>query len=190
MSKRSMVTGLVIVVFLATVWVGRALSQEARQRPEGERGARRVRRGDREGMRQRFMERYLERIKETLQATDEEWTVLKPRIEKVQTLSQQANVGGGMRMLFARRARRAGTPEGGEAAEPAPELSAVEKAIQDLQTVLANEQATPEEIAAKLTALREAREKANQELAKAQEGLRGLLAVRQEAQLVLMGLLD
>ncbi len=68
--------------------------------------------------------------------------------------------------------------------------SQVGKSTEELRTVLENKDAKPDEIKAKLTALREAREKAKEELAKAQQGLRQGLNLRQEAQLVLMGLLN
>ena len=92
-----------------------------------------------------------------------------------------------MGRMFMRRAPRRETPE---SPEPTREPTAVEKALQELQAVLDNEEARPMEIKQKLTALRQAREKVKQELAKAQQELRGLLTARQEAQLVLMGLLD
>jgi chromosome segregation ATPase len=66
----------------------------------------------------------------------------------------------------------------------------VSKASDALQTTLENTSATPEEIKAKLTALRTAREKARQELATAQKELREVLSLRQEAQMVLMGMLN
>ncbi len=48
----------------------------------------------------------------------------------------------------------------------------------------------PEEIKARLKALREAREAAKDELVKAKDKLREILTQRQEAQLVLYGFLD
>ncbi len=50
--------------------------------------------------------------------------------------------------------------------------------------------ATAEEINAKLTAYREARDKARQTLAAAQKDLKDVLSQRQEAVLVSMGMLD
>ena len=181
MSRRKVGVLLAVAGLLGALWVGQALSAQegTPERPRGERGGMRGRRFDPERMR----ERMLDRIKEVLDPTDEEWKVLQPRVGKVQTLSWQARVRG-MRMFFGRRGRR---PEG---AEPTREMSAVEKTVQELGTVLENEQAKPEEIKRKLTALREAREKAKQELAAAQKELREISSVRQEAQLVLMGLLD
>jgi hypothetical protein len=66
----------------------------------------------------------------------------------------------------------------------------VEKAQQALQTTLDNTAATPDAIKKQLTQLRAAREKAKQELAKAQKDLRQVLTLRREAILVLMGILD
>ena len=170
---------------LATVWAGGAFSAQGRPGAAGgAAGGQQRRRFDPEQMRQAM----LERMKESLGATDEEWKVLGPKVEKVQTLSRQVGGGGGMGGLFGGRGRRATTrPEG---AEETRQLSAVEKAVEELRATLENEQAQPEEIKKKLTALREAREKAKQELDKAQEALREIVTLRQEAQLVLMGLLD
>ena len=131
-----------------------------------------------------MQQRYLEWMKERLKVEDEEWKVLQPRLAKVMTLSR--DVRGGMRgMMFGRRGRRGGDAAG---ARPQPQ-SATQKAQQALRQSLENEAATADEIKAKLTALRAAREKAKQELAVAQQSLRELLTQRQEAQLVLMGIL-
>ena len=70
------------------------------------------------------------------------------------------------------------------------ELTEVEKIQMELQTLLENAASTPEQIKQQVTKLRAAREKSKQELAKAQQDLRQILTVRQEAQLVLMGWLD
>ena len=70
------------------------------------------------------------------------------------------------------------------------EPSAVEKAQDTLETTLENESASADTIKEQLTALRTARVKAQQELAAAQQDLRQILTVRQEAVLVLNGLLN
>jgi len=145
--------------------------------------------GGRRGMfdRSRFQQMMLERIKDTLEVEDDAWTVVGPRLEAVMTLSRQAGGQSGMRGLFGRRRR----PGGEQPAEqPDVETPATEKAQRELETVLENKEATPEEIKAKLTALRDAREKAKDEFARAKENLREVLTQRQEAQLVLFGLLD
>jgi hypothetical protein len=130
---------------------------------------------------QRMMnERQIGRIKEVLQPSAEEWKVLEPRLTKVLTLSRQT---GGMGMGMGRRA-------GGQGPDFPRDESLIGKSTEELRKVLENKDAKSDEIKAKLAALREAREKTKQELAKAQQDLRGGLTIRQEAQLALMGLLD
>lgn len=137
-----------------------------------------------------------QRMREMLGATDQEWKVLGPRVMKVQELSRQSGGGRGGMMMFggmggpggrggpqgAQRGRGPGATDG--------QLSEVEKAQEELQTLLENTAATPEQIKQAVTKLRAAKEKAKQELAKAQQDLRQVLTVRQEAQLILMGMLD
>ena len=168
MSKRGIVLSSVIVALLGAVLVGHALS--------GERGARR--RFDPARMRERMQER----MKEQLGATDEQWETLGPQVSKVQTLTTQIK-GGGMATLMRGRGLTAQPAEGEEQTD-------LEKATQELQTALADEAVKPDKIKELLTALRTAREKSKEELAKEQDALRKTVNVRQEAQLVLMGLLD
>ncbi len=124
------------------------------------------------------------RTQEAMGATDTEWAVLGPKIEKVQTMQFQAMAGRGMGMG---RGGRGGGPGGPAAAGPS---NPVADAVHELQTLLDNKDATPEQIKAKLTALRDARAKAKEELTKAQTELREVLSVRQEAVLVERGMLD
>ncbi len=136
-----------------------------------------------------------QRMQEQLGATAEEWKVLGPRVMKVMTLNRQVNTpGGGMfRMGMGRRGGQQGGPgaPGGRRGPFAQgEPTAVDTASQALQTTLENTAATPDEIKAKLTALRAAKEKAKAELATAQQNLKQVLTLRQEAQLVLMGMLN
>jgi hypothetical protein len=73
---------------------------------------------------------------------------------------------------------------------PQREQSAVGKAAQELQEVLRGETAKPEQIKAKLKALRTAKVKAKKDLAAAQKELKQSLTVKQEAILVLSGYLN
>jgi len=121
-------------------------------------------------------------------------------VTKVMTLRRQASGGGGMARAFMGRRGQGGRPDGPPAGQEGNrrrprgpfggEPTAVDTAGQALQTTLQNTAATPDEIKAKLTALRAAREKAKQELAVAQKQLKEVLTLRQEAQLVMMGMLD
>jgi len=118
----------------------------------------------------RMQERWLERIKETLGSTDEEWTVISPLVKNV--LDARANT----RMVgFGRR--RGDEPEQNPAAEA-------------LKTALESENPKPGDIKAKLDAFRKAREEKEQSLKKARGELKKVLTVKQEGNLVLMGILD
>lgn len=141
----------------------------------------------------------MQRMKEQLGATDDEWAVIEPRLEKVQTLARDAR-GGGMGGMFGRgqfggpggvRGQPGGAaPQPPQGAQPTAPQSAVSKAAEDLRITLGDQNSTVAQVKEKLTAYRAEREKAREELSKAQEDLRSVLSVKQEAQLVLMGSLD
>ena len=121
---------------------------------------------------------YADRIKQALGATDEEWTILEPKIEKVTLLRMQMQ-GGGMGMMIM-----------GMFGRPGAEPSDLMKAQQALAQVLAKKDAAPGDINDALKALRAAKAKAKVELEKAQAELKEVLTLRQEAQLVQMGTMD
>jgi Spy/CpxP family protein refolding chaperone len=128
-----------------------------------------------------FRQQMNDRIKQMLGATDEEYQAIQPKIEKLMQLQRDSRGGMGF-------GRGRGGPGGG--GDPNAQQSPTQAASKDLQTALDNKDAKPEEIKAKLTALREAREKAKTEMASAQKELRELLTQRQEAVMVMMGFLD
>ena len=137
-------------------------------------------------MRQRMNERMMQQ----LGVTEEEWKVIEPLYTKVTELQRNTRGRGGFGMRGGFGGRGGRNRGGMGAPDQNAEPTALEKAQQDLSTLLENDSATPEQIKAKLTALRQARDKARQELAQAQENLRKVLSLKQEAQLVLMGTLD
>lgn len=201
MRRRGVWLAVPLVAMGLADWAGVAQAQEGETKPqEGERRERR-RRFDPERMRQMFNER----IKERLSATDEEWQVLQPCLTKVMELRRNASTGS-MRMLFGRRGRRGGRrgergrggQPGGEARpaearrpqRPEREPSELRQKATALSETLEKKDASAEEIKAKLAALRKARDAARVELAKARKELREIVTQRQEAMLVLMGLLD
>jgi len=169
MWRRTVVTFLTAAVLAGTLWVGLAIAQEPAREGRGPR--------DPEQMRQQTAER----MRESFGATEDEWKVLGPRIEKVQQLMRQSR---GSR--FGRR------PGEGRRAEDAPEReqSEVEKKAEALRSLLDDEASGAEAITAALDALRKAREKAQEDLAAARKELREVVTARQEARLVLMGILD
>jgi hypothetical protein len=177
--KRLILTGLVAVALGAgPAWV---VAQDA--------GARRG--FDPEQMRVRMMDR----MKTELSASDEEWTVIQPLLQDVMTKQRATAAGrfGGMAAMGAPRGRpqaegqERGRPErpgaGGGAVMGSGEVEALSKALESPNTSAA-------ELKAKLAEVRSARQKADSELKTAREELRKVLTLRQEASLVVMGLLD
>lgn len=154
---------------------------------------------DQEQMQQMMAERYME----LLGMSDEEWAVIGPYVLKVQELSSSTQTRrSGMRMMMGGR----GNMPQGEQAQGEDQTQdqasnqdqrgrGMMRGSQDenltaLQTLLEDENATNDEIKSKLAALRKAREIAKKELATARKELRELLTLRQEAMLVVMGLLE
>ena len=142
---------------------------------------------DPEQMKKRFEEfrkQMSQQMQKDMGATDDEWKVLEPKIQKLTELSMKSRTGG-MGMRF-----RVNVENLGDNDKP----SAVETARKNLQKVLDDKNATPDEVKKALTAYRDARDKAKeaakQELEKAQKDLREILTQRQEAYLVTRGLLD
>lgn len=116
-----------------------------------------------------YRARAVEELKDQLGLSDQEWPVVKPRIEAVYDLvHRQRQFGPGN----------------------APPRTEVEQRTRELREILRDDEVGVDELKAKLTALRVAKEKARQELAAAQQNLLKLMTLRQEAQLVLHGLLD
>jgi len=146
---------------------------------------------DPEQFRQRMMDRYREQLEVK---SDDEWKLISERIGKVMDARREVGFGGGG---FGRGTRRGGDNAGGGAntngggdqarrrgfgPEPSPEAEALEKAIEA--------KASNDEIKAKLAKYRESKKDKEAKLTKAQEDLRKVLSVRQEAAAVLAGLLS
>jgi hypothetical protein len=160
-----------------------------------------------------FRQRINERMKEVMGASDDEWMVIQPKVEKVMALQRQTAGGRGMGMLFGRGGPGGGRGPGGPGGGGAPgggdpnaqggggrrggggpfggqdDNSPVAQASRDLQKAVESN-ASDDEFKAKLAALRDARAKAKAELTAAQKELRELITVKQEAALVMMGMLE
>jgi hypothetical protein len=163
-------------------------------------------------MRQQMMDR----LKDQMGATDDEWKALQPLIEKVQQLQRQTGGRGGPGMFGpggpGGPRGQGGPPQGGPGGGPDAQggpppggpggppnfgpggpggpPSEVQQKQSDLRDTLQNKDAAADEVNAKLAALREARAKAKADLAKAQEDLKQVLGVRQEAVLVAFGIIE
>ncbi len=181
MFRRRVVFGLVACL-LAVLIVGQTLSQPAqRGQREGAPGSERPQAQRRQFDPERMQQMMEQRMQQQVGASDEEWKKIGPSVMKVSQLNQQVSGGG---MFGGRRG-----PMGGRfgAQEQPTEL---DKATEQLQKVIDNDSAKPEDIEKQLTAFRAAREMAKKELAAEQQKLQKQVTVRQKAQLVLMGLLD
>jgi hypothetical protein len=181
------------MVIAGTTGAAMAQDQAGGQRQRGQRGQGQnngQNNGQQRGQRGNFdpaamRERMMNGIKERLGATDEEWKVLQPKIEKVMTAQRDGRGGG---FTGGRGGRDRGGNNNTNAA--AGEQSAVAKASADLRAALEDKSMSAEEITRRLTVYREAREKSRADRAAAQKELKDVLSARQEAVLVSSGLLD
>ena len=182
MFRRRVVLGLVACV-IAVLIVGQTLSQTAqRGQRGGAQNAQRPQMQRRQFNPEQMQQMMEQRMQRQLGASDEEWKKIGPDVMKVSQLNREVS-GGGMGAMFG--ARRGMGMQG--AAEQPTEL---EKATDQLRTLLRNESAKPEDIEKQLAAYRTAREKVKKELVAEQQKLEKQVTVRQKAQLVLMGLLN
>lgn len=139
--------------------------------------------GDPEQMRQRMNER----IREMMDVKDDaEWKIIEERIQKVQEARREVGFGGaGMRAMF----RRPGADTQGDQSnrrrfgpEPSAEELALQKAIES--------KASKEELKAAMAKYREARKEKEAKLKQAQDDLKKVLTIQQEAVALSLGLVD
>ena len=156
-------------------------------------------------------------MQQALGASDEQWKIIEPRLKKVKRYREQASIGtkppfesnfssfstgpggaqgfsGGFGGGFQFQAGFGGS---GGNFQTFPSRQASDGPISDgeilceeIQMLLNDPQTTPEQVSQKLDALRLARDKARRQWIAAQKQLREVLDFRQQARLVLMGLLD
>lgn len=124
------------------------------------------------------------RIKEEMGATDEEWKALQPKIEDLQK-AQELNRGN-MRALFRRPGGNGGnTPPADEGTK-----TEIQKKTEALKALVDAKDSDPKAIQEALKGLREEREKNKAALKKSQDALKELLTAKQEATLVMYGMLE
>lgn len=192
MKTLNRILALAGVATLLTLGTGAGNAQENQNRPDrGDRGDRGGRGNfDPEQMRVRMMERYREAFEVK---DDAEWKLIEGRITKVN--DARRGMAGGFGRMFGAPGGRGGGPggpggdggdgggrRGGFGGEPNPDAEALQKAIEA--------KASADEIKAKLAKYRESQKAKQAALEKAQADLRQVLSVKQEAQAVLMGLIQ
>ncbi len=146
---------------------------------------------DPQQMQQQMQQRMNEFFREQLGVTnDAEWKIIETRLTKVTQLRMEMLLGGGglgaFRGMMGRGNRQGGPPGGGRGfagfGQPSPEAEALQKAIEA--------HAPASELKARLEKFREARKKKQAALTAAQDDLRAVLTLEQEAVLVSMSILD
>ena len=110
-----------------------------------------------------------ESLRSQLRVSEQEWLVIKPRLQAVYNLVRPVVV-----------IQMGRTPPKNE----------VEQRDRELRELVQADKPDMDQIKAKLAAYRAAKSKANQELAAARQALRQIMNLRQEAVLVLNGLLE
>jgi hypothetical protein len=141
-------------------------------------------------------ERMMDRMKSELQTSDEEWTVIQPLLQNVMLKQREATAGrmGGMGAFAGQRGRPdapgQAQAQGARAGRPGAAQPAGASQVEALSKALESPNTSASELKQRLAAVRKAREQAETELKQAREELRQVLTVRQEANLVLMGIMD
>ncbi len=128
-----------------------------------------------------------ERLKEILELNDEEWKILSPKVMNVLSLSFEQR-GNPVRMLD----NRPGTQGQAPPRRPNSDMqkNSLDESMQQLQKLLEDKDMSIAEIKDQVIKVRRDREKLERKKMAAQNELRELLSVRQEAILISMGLLD
>jgi hypothetical protein len=165
-------------------------------------------------------QREAEAMQQALGVDQQQWKIIEPKLEKVRSLrdeafggigqpfsssgfttqfgSPQGQAGGGSAGGFAGgfSFQGGGGPEGSTGQSFSTwrplghEPTQVEKICGELQILLQDRNAPPEAITQKLDALRHARAQARKRWAQAQQDLREVLNLPQQATLMMMGLLE
>jgi hypothetical protein len=141
---------------------------------------------DSQQMQQMAQQMMMNNIKEQLAITNnDEWNIIQPRLAKVINIRIQTLFSTGMGMMGGMR--RGNAQDGGFRGFPGmrqsdPDMEALQKQL--------DSNASDSQINAAMTKLRNNRKAKAAELAKAQDDLRSVLSVRQEAILVSSGMLE
>lgn len=134
-----------------------------------------------------FQQRMMQRIQDELGITnDTDWSAVQPLVQKVMEAQRDARSGGMGRMFGGRnRGGNNGGPGGGRGmfgGTPSPEAEALQKAIDD--------NSPSAQIKDLLAKYKESQKVKQAKLVAAQNDLRAVLTVKQEAQATLLGLIE
>ncbi len=122
-------------------------------------------------------------IKQALNSTDEEWTILLPKLQKVvDATAALGPVGMGLGTQSANR----GFGMMGNASPDSPVI----KALNALKAEIANTDSNNSKVGIRLDEYRKIRDQARKDLLALQDNLKGVLTIRQEGILVALGILQ
>jgi len=139
-----------------------------------------------------MQQRMMDNVREQLGLTnDTDWNAIQPLVQKVMD-ARRDTMGGGMGRLLGRgnrggnnnnaNANNNGARRGGFGGTPSPEAEALQKAIDD--------NAPTAQVKAALAKYHASQKDKQAKLVQAQENLRKVLTVKQEAQAALLGLVE
>lgn len=177
---------LLLALFALTIGSEAAFAQPQQAQQPGQGGPPNWQSMDPQQIQQMMQQRIMSNFREQLAVTnDDEWGVIQDRLQKVLRLKMDAMMSGGAGMWGGMR-RPGGNGPGFRAfqalSQPDPSADSLRNAIDNA--------APNAQVKAALEKFRDSRKQKQAELAKAQEDLRSVLTVRQEAALVLAGMLD
>jgi len=148
-------------------------------------------------------------MQQALGVDEHQWKIIEPKLKKVQVCRDQAFVGtkppfqssfssstgpggfaGGFQFQFGGSTQGMGMQSSSAWTDPDRQPTDGEAILQELQLLVQDPQAGPDDITRGLNALRQARARGRQKWTQAQQELRQLLNLRQQATLTMMGLLE
>ena len=123
-------------------------------------------------------------IRGLMDASDDEWKAISPKIEKVIQAKREMSTGAGMNWTSSNNAKPVFQ------ASTARVDTAPGRAMQDVRDAVADEKASKEELTGKIAAVRKARQKARADYEAAQEALAEIATPRQLGVLMTLGVVE
>jgi hypothetical protein len=123
-------------------------------------------------------------IRSLIDASDDEWKAMSPKVEKVIQAKREMSTGAGMNWTSSNNAKPVFQ------ASTARVDTAPGRAMQDVRDAVADEKASKEELTAKIAAVRKARQKARADYEAAQRELADAVTPRQLAVLMTLGVVE
>jgi hypothetical protein len=142
---------------------------------------------------QQMQQMTMDRLQREMGISDDDFQALAAKIQKVMQLKRDSDIRpqrpgddggpGGDQM-------GQGGPGDNNDGPPRPATSAIQTAADALHKTITDKSATPDDVKAKVDALRQAKVKARSDLLAAQQDLQKIVTPREEAALVELGLLE